>query len=119
MRKLTSFEIETTNFKNSITSMNIEGIGEGETKYQFTLELKRISFKCDKGFLGICNDFDGNQTGYSIILKKPDSSTESVLITECFESEAFTILGAYAGSVYMNNTLSDTYIRDYTNINIR
>ena len=118
MRKLTPFEIETTNFKNSITSMNIEGLGEGETKYQFTLELKRISFKCDKGFLGICNDFDGNQTGYGIILKKQDSTVETVLITECFESEAFTVLGAYAGSVYMYNTLTDTYIKDYTNIHL-
>ena len=116
MRKLTNFEIGTIGFGKMLTSMNIEGTGEGWTKYQFTLEFKRIFFKCDKDYIGVCNDFDGNQTGYAIILKKSNVVVESVYITECFESEAFTALGAYAGSVYMYNTLSDTYIRDYTSL---
>jgi hypothetical protein len=118
MRKLTSFEIDTNKFGKMITSMNIEGTGEGNTKYQFTLELKRITFRCDKDFVGICNDFDGCQTGYAIVLKKADTVVEAVYVTECFESEAFTLLGAYAGSVYMYNTLSDIYIKDCTNIHL-
>lgn len=119
MRKLTNFETGTIESGRIITSMNIEGRGEGgNTKYQFTLEFKRISFRCDKKFKGICNDFDGYQTGYSFDLKKDDVVVESVYITECFESEAFTVLGAYAGSVYMHNTLSDIYIKDCTNIQL-
>ena len=118
MRKLTNKEIATVEFGKMITSMNIEGKGEGDTKYQFTLEFKRISFRCDKDFIGICNDSYGNQTGYGIILKKDDLSVDASFITECFESEAFIMLGAYAGSVYMYNILSDTYIRDYTNIHL-
>lgn len=118
MRKLTNYEIGTIEFGKMLTSMNIEGIGEGNTKYQFTLEFKRISFKCDKDYIGVCNDSDGNQTGYGIVLKKDDLSIDASFITECFESEAFTVLGAYAGSVYMRNTLSDIYIRDYTNIHL-
>ena len=117
MRKLTGFEIDTIHFKNLLTSMNVEGIRE-ETKHQFTIELIRISFDCDKKFLGICNGSDGKQTGYAIVLKKSDVSIEMVCITECFESEAFVMLGAYAGSVYMRNTLSDNYIKAYTKINI-
>ena len=117
MRKLTAFEIESMEFTKSLTSMNVEGIGEGE-KYQFTIELQRISFDCDKDYLGICNDLKGKQTGYAITLKKENESVEAVFITECFESEAFTALGAYAGSVYMYSTLSDTYIRGYTKIQL-
>ena len=118
MRKLTAFEIESVEFKNQLTSMNVEGIGEGKTKYQFTLELQRISFYCDKDYLGKCNELNGKQTGYAITLKKENKTVESVYITECFESEAFTALGAYAGSVYMYNTLADTYIRGYTKIQL-
>lgn len=118
MRKLTAKEIETIEPGRILTSMNIEGRGEGSTKYQFTLEFKRISFKCDKDYIGVCNDSEGNQTGYGIVLKKDDRSVDAVFITECFESEAFTVLGAYAGSVYMRNTLSDIYIIDYTNIHL-
>ena len=117
MRKLTAFEIASVEFKTKLTSMNVEGIGEGE-KYQFTIELQRISFDCDKDYLGICNDLKGKQTGYAITLKKENESVEAVFITECFESEAFTALGAYAGSVYMYNTLADTYIRGYTKIQL-
>ena len=117
MRKLTAFEIESMEFTKSLTSMNVEGIGEG-AKYQFTLELQRIVFDCDKTYLGICNDLKGKQTGYAITLKKENESVEAVFITECFESEAFTALGAYAGSVYMYSTLSDTYIRGYTKIQL-
>jgi hypothetical protein len=98
--------------------MNIEGIGEGKIKYQFKLELKRIEFDCDNNFLGKCNDSTGKQTGYAILLKKFNVTVDAVYITECFESEVFTVLGAYAGSVYMHNTLSDIYIRDYTNIKL-
>lgn len=119
MRKLTNFEIGNVEFKGILTSMNVEGLGEAKTKYQFIIELQKISFKCDKDFLGICNDSDGNQTGYGIILKNSDNiSVDAVFITECFTSEAFTVLGAYAGSVYMHNTLSDIYIRDYTKIHL-
>ena len=117
MRKLTTFEIASVEFKKPLTSMNVEGIGEG-AKYQFTLELQRISFDCDKKYLGICNDINGKQMGYAITLKKENETIEGIFITECFESEAFTVLGAYAGSVYMYNTLSDTYIRDYTKIRL-
>ena len=117
MRKLTTFEIKSIEFKTSLTSMNVEGIGEGKTKYQFTIELQRISFDCDRDYLGKCNERDGKQTGYAIILKKENESVEAVF-TECFESEAFTALGAYAGSVYMYNTLADTYIRGYTKIQL-
>ena len=118
MRKLTAFEIASVEFKTQLTSMNVEGIGEGE-KYQFTIELQRISFYCDKDYLGICNDLNGKQTGYAITLKKENKTIEAaVFITECFESEAFTALGAYAGSVYMYNTLADTYIRGYTKIQL-
>ena len=118
MRKLTTFEIASVEFKKPLTSMNVEGIGEGKTKYQFTIELQRLSFYCDKKYLGICNDLNGKQTGYAIILKKENETVEAVFITECFESEAFTILGAYAGSVYMYNTLSDNYINAYTKIHL-
>ena len=118
MRKLTNYEIETVEFNKMITSMNVEGIGEGKTKYQFTIELQRISFDCDKKYLGICNDINGKQMGYAITLKKENETIEGVFITECFESEVFTVLGAYAGSVYMYNTLSDKYIRDYTKIRL-
>ena len=117
MRKLTAFEIETVEFKTSLTSMNVEGIKAGE-KYLFTIELQRISFDCDKNYLGKCNELNGKQTGYAITLKKENESVEAVFITECFESEAFTALGAYAGSVYMYSTLADTYIRGYTKINL-
>ena len=117
MRKLTAFEIASVEFKTQLTSMNVEGIGEGE-KYQFTIELQRISFYCDKDYLGICNDLNCKQTGYAIILKRENETVEAVFITECFESEAFTILGAYAGSVYMYNTLSDNYINAYTKIHL-
>ena len=115
MRKLTAFEIASVEFKTklTLTSMNVEG-----AKYQFTIELQRISFDCDKDHIGKCNERNGKQTGYAIILKKENKSVEAVFITECFESEAFTALGAYAGSVYMYNTLSDTYIRDYTKIQL-
>ena len=118
MRKLTEFEIKTIDFRNLLTSMNVEGLGEGETKYHFTIELRRISFECDKKFLGICNGSDGTQLGFAIILKECDKTLESVFVTECFESEAFTALGAYAGSVSNYNTLSEIYIRDYTKITI-
>ena len=117
MRKLTEFEIESVKFKTQLTSMNVEGIGEG-AKYQFTIELQRISFDCDRNYLGKCNELNGKQTGYAITLKKENEIVESVFITECFESEAFTVLGAYAGSVYMCNTLADTYIRGYTKIQL-
>ena len=117
MRKLTNKEIATVEFKNQLTSMNVEGIGEG-AKYQFTIELQRISFDCDRNYLGKCNELNGKQTGYAITLKKENKTVEAVYITECFESEAFTALGAYAGSVYMYNTLADTYIRDYTKIQL-
>ena len=116
MRKLTAFEIASVEFKTQLTSMNVEGIGEA--KYLFTIELRRISFYCDKDYLGKCNERNGKQTGYAIILKKENESVEAVFVTECFESEAFTALGAYAGSVYMYNTLADTYIRDYTKIQL-
>ena len=119
MRKLTAFEIASVEFKTQLTSMNVEGIGEGKTKYQFTIELQRISFDCDRDYLGICNDLNGKQTGYAITLKKESETVESVFITECFESEAFTVLGAYAGSVYMYNTLSDNYIKSYTKIQLK
>ena len=115
MRKLTAFEIASVEFKTPLTSMNVEGNGE-EAKCQFTIELQRISFYCDKYYLGICNDLNGKQTGYAIILKKENETVEAVFITQCFESEAFTILGAYAGSVYMYNTLSENYIKVYTKI---
>ena len=118
MRKLTAFEITSVKFKNSLTSMNIEGIGEGKTKYQFTIELRRISFDCDRDYLGKCNDLNGKQTGYVITLKKENETVEGVFITECFESEAFTVLGAYAGAVYMSNTLSDEYVNAYTKIHL-
>ena len=118
MRKLTEFEIETVEFKTQLTSMNVEGIGEG-AKYQFTLELQRISFDCDRNYLGKCNERNGKQTGYVITLKKENETVESVFITECFESEAFTVLGTYAGSVYMYNTLSDSYIKSYTKIQLK
>ena len=117
MRKLTAFEIETVEFKTQLTSMNVEGIGE-RAKYQFTIELQRISFDCDRNYLGKCNELNGKQTGYAITLKKENEIVESVFITECFESEAFTVLGAYAGSVYMYNTLSDKYINAYTKIHL-
>ena len=117
MRKLTEFEIASIEFKNQLTSMNVEGLGEG-AKYLFTIELQRISFDCDKNYLGKCNDRNGKQTGYAIILKKENETVESVFITECFESEAFTALGAYGGSVYMYSTLADTYIRGYTKIQL-
>ena len=117
MRKLTAFEIASVEFKTQLTSMNVEGIGEGE-KYKFTIELQRISFYCDKDYIGKCNERNGKQTGYAITLKKENETVEAVFITECFESEAFTALGAYAGSVYMYNTLADTYIRDYTKIQL-
>ena len=118
MRKLTAFEIETMEFKTQLTSMNVEGIGYG-AKYQFIIELQRISFYCDRNYLGKCNELNGKQTGYAITLKKSDMVVESVYITECFESEAFTVLGAYAGSVYMYNTLADTYVNGYTKIQIK
>ena len=120
MRKLTKNEVDSVNFsfKKLITSMNIEGIGESKIKYPFKIELKRIEFDCDNDFLGICNDSTGKQTGYAILLKKFGATVDVIYITECFESEALTILGAYAGSVYMHNTLSDIYIRDYTNIKL-
>lgn len=118
MRKLTAFEIASVEFKKSLTSMNIEGIGEGKTKYQFTIELQRISLYCDEKYIGICNDSNSKQTGYAIILKKENETVEAVFITECFESEAFTIMGAYAGSVYMCNTLSDEYVNAYTKIHL-
>ena len=118
MRKLTAFEIASVEFKTQLTSMNVEGIGEG-AKYQFTLELQRISFYCDKDYIGKCNERNGKQTGYAITLKKESETVESVFITECFESEAFTVLGAYAGSVYMYNTLSDNYIKSYTKIQLK
>ena len=117
MRKLTAFEISSIDFGKQLTSMNVEGIGEG-AKYQFTIELQRISFDCDKNYLGKCNDCNGKQTGYAITLKKENETVEAVYITECFESEAFTALGAYAGSVYMYSTLADTYIRGYTKIQL-
>ena len=117
MRKLTAFEIESVEFKNQLTSMNVEGIGK-RTKHQFTIELQRISFDCDKNYLGKCNELNGKQTGYAITLKKENEIVESVFITECFESEAFTVLGAYAGSVYMYNTLADTYVKGYTKIQL-
>lgn len=117
MRKLTAFEIKSVEFKTQLTSMNVEGIGEG-AKYKFTIELQRISFDCDKNYLGKCNELNGKQTGYAIALKKENKIVESVFITECFESEAFTVLGAYAGSVYMYNTLADTYIKGYTKIQL-
>ena len=117
MRKLTTFEIKSMEFKTQLTSMNVEGIGEGE-KYKFTIELQRISFDCDKNYLGKCNELNGKQTGYAITLKKENETVEAVFITECFESEAFTALGAYAGSVYMYNTLSDKYINAYTKIHL-
>ena len=117
MRKLTAFEIASVEFKTPLTSMNVEGIGEG-AKYQFTIELQRISFDCDKNYLGKCNECNGKQTGYAITLKKENKTVEAVYITECFESEAFTALGAYAGSVYMYSTLADTYIRGYTKIQL-
>ena len=117
MRKLTTFEISSIEFGKQLTSMNVEGLGEG-AKYLFTIELQRISFDCDKNYLGKCNDRNGKQTGYAIILKKENKTVESVFITECFESEAFTALGAYAGSVYMYSTLADTYIRGYTKIQL-
>ena len=118
MRKLTAFEIESVEFKNQLTSMNVEWIGK-RTKHQFTIELQRISFNCDKNYLGKCNERNGKQTGYAITLKKENKTLEAaVFITECFESEAFTALGAYAGSVYMYNTLADTYIRGYTKIQL-
>lgn len=118
MRKLTKFEVDSVNFsfKKLITSMDIEGIGEGNIKYPFKIELKRIEFDCDNDFLGICNDSTGKQTGYAILLRKFGATVDTVYITECVESEVLTVLGAYAGSVYMHNTLSDIYIRDYTNI---
>ena len=118
MRKLTEIEIASAEFKTPLTSMNIEGIGEGKTKYQFTIELQRISFYCDEKYIGICNDSNGKQTGYAITLKKENETVEAIFITECFESEVFTVFGAYAGSVYMCNTLSDTYISDYTKIHL-
>ena len=119
MRKLTNSEIGTVEFKKMLTSMNVEGLGESKTKYQFTIELKTISFKCDENFIGICNDLaDGSQIGYAIVLKKSDIQVDAIYITECFSSEAFTLLGAYAGSVYMHNTLSDIYIKDYTKIQL-
>ena len=118
MRKLTAFEIASVEFKTPLTSMNVEGIGEG-AKYQFTIELQRISFDCDKNYLGKCNECNGKQTGYAITLKKENKTVEAVYITECFESEAFTALGAYAGSVYMYSTLADTYIRGYTKIQLQ
>ena len=119
MRKLTAFEIESMEFTKSLTSMNVEGIGAGE-KYQFTIELQRISFNCDKDYLGKCNEINGKQTGYAITLKKENKILEAaVFITECFESEAFTALGAYAGSVYMFSTLSDTYVSGYTKIQLQ
>lgn len=118
MRKLTAKEIESIEPGRILTSMNIEGRGEGNTKYQFTLEFKRVSFRCDREFIGICNDFDGYQSGYGFVLKKNDITVESIYITECFESEAFIVLGAYAGSVYIHNTLSDIYIKDSTNIHL-
>ena len=59
MRKLTTFEIKSIEFKTSLTSMNVEGIGEGKTKYQFTIELQRISFDCARDYLGICNERNG------------------------------------------------------------
>ena len=117
MRKLTTFEISSIEFGKQLTSMNVEGLGEG-AKYLFTIELQRISFDCDKNYLGKCNDRNGKQTGYAIILKKENKTVEAVYITECFESEAFTALGAYAGSVYMYSTLADTYIRGYTKIQL-
>ena len=117
MRKLTNYEIESLEFKKSLTSMNVEGIGEG-SKYQFTIELQRISFDCDRDYLGRCNDLNGKQTGYAITLKKENETVEAVFITECFESEVFTILGAYAGAVYMRNTLSDEYVNAYTKIHL-
>ena len=49
MRKLTAFEIASVEFKTQLTSMNVEGIGEG-VKYQFTIELQRISFYRDKDY---------------------------------------------------------------------
>ena len=52
------------------------------------------------------------------MIKKENETVEAVFIMECFESEAFTALGAYAGSVYMYNTLADTYIRGYTKIQL-
>lgn len=119
MRKLTEFEIESVEFKTQLTSMNVEGIGEDKTKYQFTIELQRIEFDCDKNYLGKCNELNGKQTGYAITLKKENKIVESVFITECFESEAFTVLGAYAGSVYMYNTLADTYVKGYTKIQLK
>ena len=119
MRKLTAFEIESMEFKTPLTSMNVEGIKPG-AKYQFTLELQRISFDCDRNYLGKCNEINGKQTGYAITLKKENKTIEAaVFITECFESEAFTVLGAYAGSVYMNSTLSDTYVKGYTKIQLQ
>ena len=120
MRKLTESEINSYNFKfnKMITSMDIEGTGEGNIKYPFKLELKRIEFDCDNDFLGICNDSTGKQTGYAILLRKFGVTVEAVYITECIESEVLTVLGASAGSVYMHNTLSDIYIRDYTNIKL-
>lgn len=66
MRKLTAFKIDSIEFKTQLTSMNVEGIGEG-AKYQFTLELQRISFDCDRNYLGKCNELNGKQTGYAII----------------------------------------------------
>lgn len=118
MRKLTTFEISSIEFGKQLTSMNVEGIGEG-VKYKFTIELQRISFNCDKNYIGKCNERNGKQTGYAITLKKENEETvEAVYITECFESEAFTALGAYAGSVYMYSTLADTYIRGYTKIQL-
>ena len=79
MRKLTAFEIASVEFKTQLTSMNIEGIGEGKTKYQFTIELQRISFDCDKNYLGICNDLNGKQTGYAIILKRENETVEGIM----------------------------------------
>ena len=118
MRKLTAFEIESIEFKKTLTSMNVEGIGEGKTKYQFAIEFKRILLDCDKDYLGECNECTGKQTGYAITLKKENETVEAVFITECFESEAFTVLGAYAGAVYMNDTLSDEYVNAYTKIHL-
>ena len=82
MRKLTAFEIASVEFKTQLTSMNVEGIGEG-AKYLFTIELRRISFYCDKDYLGKCNERNCKQTGYAIILKKENESVEAVFITEC------------------------------------
>ena len=103
-RNLTDFEINTIEFDKMpiSTSINIEKTDKYKTKYQFTIELKRISFKCDKNFIGVCNDSDGNQKGYAIVLKKDDLSVDAYFITQCSESEAFIALNDYAaGFVYV------------------